>query len=649
MRYLFLCLWVTVCGHVWAQSPQQWGRHGTDALNEGDIYGAAFYFGKAATADSAHLDMWMAWADALRSKNDYAHAAEVYGYIYEHPLRSEDQAVALYYQARMLQSQGYYNDAAQAFRSYANYHAEKGSYWYLDARRQEESCNWALLNIADSSTVRPQTLGDVSNSVYSEFGGSLINDSTLVYSSLQYQKKDSSMLLARRETGNRVGIYHAVFRDSLWISMGLYDSLLSGAFHYGNAHFFADSSWWVYTECTGFGACKIFMRKRTAAGFGPPYAPGPSLNADGFNNTHPHIASFGGDVYLFFSSNRPQGQGNMDIWYSKYEPRYRQFGVPRNMGREINSPGNEITPFFLSDSSRLYFSSDWHDGFGGFDIFECKVASLRSPRPPKNLKLPINTSANDMYFALYPKDSLLFLSSNRPEGVRLEGETCCNDLYYYRLTPPLPDTAPPPPDTPIVVPPPVWAQYAPVLYFANDHPEPKTGAVHTRLSYSECYKVLMANRAEYTRLYMSEMEEIYQTSAQGAMDAFFNDKAESGYRELQTLLSGMQEALAAGKKITLKVKGFASPLAADHYNQKLSHRRIMALVNEIKYFQNGILKPYLEDEQPGGGRLWVEELPFGESKADPMVSDDLKNKAQSIYSPDACMERRVEIVEIITD
>ena len=65
-------------------------------------------------------------------------------------------------------------------------------------------------------------------------------------------------------------------------------------------------------------------------------------------------------------------------------------------------------------------------------------------------------------------------------------------------------------------------------------------------------------------------------------------------------------------------------------------------MNLIHSFKNGQLKSYINV-----GRLKIVELPFGENKSQKHVSDNPKDKKSSIYSKDAMLERKIEIVEII--
>ena len=92
----------------------------------------------------------------------------------------------------------------------------------------------------------------------------------------------------------------------------------------------------------------------------------------------------------------------------------------------------------------------------------------------------------------------------------------------------------------------------------------------------------------------------------------------------------------------LHIKGFASPLHEEVYNINLSKRRISSLINMINNFKNGALKEHLYN-----GSLKIIELPFGENKSDKKVSDNPKDRKNSVYSKNAMLERKIEIVEIL--
>ena len=128
---------------------------------------------------------------------------------------------------------------------------------------------------------------------------------------------------------------------------------------------------------------------------------------------------------IYFTSNRPGGFGGYDIYLcTKGKTGWSQ---PKNLGPNINSPGNEMSPF-LDESGRLFFSSDWHHGFGGMDIFYSDMFNDGSEWTfAKNVGLPVNSPFDDMYFIYNEKLKKGFFSSNRPGGLGNE------DIYQATL------------------------------------------------------------------------------------------------------------------------------------------------------------------------------------------------------------------------
>lgn len=105
---------------------------------------------------------------------------------------------------------------------------------------------------------------------------------------------------------------------------------------------------------------------------------------------HPHDQLFHGSY-----------SGNSDIYVSlKTDDGWSE---PKNLGRMINTPYAERSPFLASDMKTLYFSSDGHYGFGRLDIFKCERLSDTSWTQwgaPVNMGLRVNTSDNDYNFRI---------------------------------------------------------------------------------------------------------------------------------------------------------------------------------------------------------------------------------------------------------
>jgi hypothetical protein len=100
---------------------------------------------------------------------------------------------------------------------------------------------------------------------------------------------------------------------------------------------------------------------------------------------------------IYFSSNRKEGSGSMDIYKSVRQPD-GEWGSAINLGSIINTPFNEDAPIISEDGKRLYFISQGHQTMGGYDIFYSNIAPDGQLSTPQNMGYPINTTDDDLYF-----------------------------------------------------------------------------------------------------------------------------------------------------------------------------------------------------------------------------------------------------------
>ena len=139
-----------------------------------------------------------------------------------------------------------------------------------------------------------------------------------------------------------------------------------------------------------------------------------------FSTGHPSFTERGDAMY--FTSNRKGGFGGYDI-YVCYKTS-RGWTKPKNLGYPINTAGNEMSPF-VDRSGRLYFSSDWHHGFGGMDI-------LTAERLPfgwgnvQNMGPGVNSPYDDMYYCYDSRKKEGYFTSNRLGGTGNE------DIYKVK-------------------------------------------------------------------------------------------------------------------------------------------------------------------------------------------------------------------------
>ena len=127
---------------------------------------------------------------------------------------------------------------------------------------------------------------------------------------------------------------------------------------------------------------------------------------------------------MYFASDMPGGIGGVDIYKSIRNG--DTWGTPVNLGREINTEGNEMFPF-LHSGGYLFFSSDGWLGLGGLDVFAVKIDGDNIGKI-KNLGAPISSNTDDFAFILDYEMKSGFFSSNREEG---KGD---DDIYKFTLT-----------------------------------------------------------------------------------------------------------------------------------------------------------------------------------------------------------------------
>jgi outer membrane protein OmpA-like peptidoglycan-associated protein len=105
---------------------------------------------------------------------------------------------------------------------------------------------------------------------------------------------------------------------------------------------------------------------------------------------HPFVMPNGKRIY--FVSVMEGGYGKSDIWYTDKLPD-GTWSRPINLGKEVNTPGNEFFPFV--SEGYLFFTSEGHAGFGGLDIYASKIDGNVHGKAV-NLGRPFNSSQDDL-------------------------------------------------------------------------------------------------------------------------------------------------------------------------------------------------------------------------------------------------------------
>lgn len=608
---------------------------------KGDYYYALEYYKKALEKDSNSIQLLWKYAETLRAYKDYSEAESYYAKVY-----AREQTTifpnSLLNLALMQKQNGRYKQALKTFKlSAKKLEKKKNSPFYSKSLREIESCQWAIDNLLDSSDFVPLIhLPETVNSYDAEFGHT-IKDNRLIFSAL---KADSS--------NNAEEVYDPAYRTKLYYSdrngLGEFQQseintdLFHSNLNYGNGSFSLDGTKYYFSICENDDfkyACKIVLAQKNDSIWVVTDTLGIQINQKGANSTMPFYTRIDEKEVLLFSSNRKGGKGGMDLWYAESIDGL-SFKEALNIG-VLNSVENEVTPFYDTTINRLFFSSTWHDGFGGHDVhFSNYIDGLFSS--PLNVGNPINSPANDLYY--FSHHDSIYVSSNKKGGYYSKNPTCCSDIYASY--PVIELIAQEDIEDTVVLEDKIQTLLPVTLYFRNDEPDARTLKTKTKKTYLQTYNEYVENYPFYkTELIKGISPEQAEHDLNDLTD-FFRNQVDFGAVMLDTLKSILLRELEAGSKIELSIKGYASPIAKTAYNVNLTQRRISSLINYFKSIDNQAFKPYIENIQP---TLSFVHLPFGEYAADQSISDDALVQNESVFSKAAGMERRIQIEHITID
>lgn len=118
---------------------------------------------------------------------------------------------------------------------------------------------------------------------------------------------------------------------------------------------------------------------------------------------------------LYFVSDRPGGYGGRDIYRCVKLPN-GAWSKALNVGPTINTKYDEDGPFIHPDGVTLIFASRGHKSMGGFDIFVSIMEEDKKFSAPENMRCPINTPDDDVFFITSPDGKRGYFSSAKEGG-----------------------------------------------------------------------------------------------------------------------------------------------------------------------------------------------------------------------------------------
>lgn len=435
-KILYAALFLALCctSQLQAQSQDQWIKVGDKAFTTGDYYAAYRYYGIALEYDSSRTDLWYQYAESAREFDAYRAAEEAYGRVLQGETASS-YPMAVFHLAAVKQRLGKYNEARDLYDQFLEDNPDSDPSYKELAQKGVEDANWAKDVVDNQKKIEVVNLGPNINSAYSDFGPFIKGD-MLYYSSLRYTyEKDTTnpprtyvQLLAAQMMGDALQPA-AVLPFS--------EALNKKGKHVGHSAFNKDNSVVYYTICeyatTSDIRCDLYRSEVSGNDSWSQPEPLNMINQHDYTSTQPFVAfdPVSHEEILYFVSDREGGYGGLDIWYSNIKDN-GELTEPMNIGPEINTPSDEVTPSWYGPTRTLYFSSTGYQTLGDFDVYQTRKI-MEGWSNPEHLGAPINSSYADIYYLRTPDGKDAYFASKRQVANAIywteDEEACCHDIY----------------------------------------------------------------------------------------------------------------------------------------------------------------------------------------------------------------------------
>lgn len=393
---------------------------GDEHFKNDQYMSAVRYYKEALTENPTNIKAQYQLAECYRLIQDYESAE----YHYEAIGSQQDSRYPLagFYYAMMQKLKGRYDQSLSNFKSFRKFlvanelhESEAYRYYYKQAKIEIDGCQLALNQI---TLVHPDhkfaPLSAPLNSEYNDYAAfSVGTDDIVCLTSARSSGKGS--LVDNQFGESFADLFRFTQENGEWKEVDAsdrFEKVINTKYGDGSGSFNRERNKFYYTNCDeDLGdVCHIYMSELIGGRWGEPKALNFNINEYGFNSKHPNLTP-GGDT-LFYASDREGGLGQLDL-YMSINAGNENWGPPIHLGNQINTPFSEVSPFYDQNERVLFFASNGHRGFGGFDIYIARGSKFETAEI-YNAGIPFNSYKDDIFF--FMGKSKGFLSSNREEG-----------------------------------------------------------------------------------------------------------------------------------------------------------------------------------------------------------------------------------------
>ena len=346
-----------------------------------DYNNAKISLDEALLLDDRFVEAWILLGDVNIGLGDKKNGIEAYRKSI--PLAPRFSFPMYYRLANAEHSLGDYSEALQHIRKYLS--SKKISEKYRKkANALKKSCEFSISAIRSPVTFNPDNLGKSVNSDADEYLPALSADgSTLIFTR------------SKKVAGIRNEDFYVSYNNTDdWQLAKNLGTPINTPQNEGAQCITADGLTLYFTACSrndSYGRCDIYESNFVNDKWTDPVNLGENINTENWES-QPAISADGRQ--LFFVSNRSGGRGGKDIWVA-YKNANGTWTKAQNLGKDINTSKDDISPFLHWDNQTLYYASKGFVGMGGFDIFLSRLDESGNWGAVKNIGYPINSPSDE--------------------------------------------------------------------------------------------------------------------------------------------------------------------------------------------------------------------------------------------------------------
>jgi Tol biopolymer transport system component len=337
-----------------------------------------------------------------------------------HNLTVSELPDAGFYLAKIKHRQHQFDESLQLLEKYSATDVNKRLMTVAQVEQLQSACRNAKLFINNPHRSVIRNMGGNINSAYPDYVPVIVPDESALY----FTSKRPSALHPAKNGDNTYfeDVYVSYMKHGSWNAAENLGHPVNSGTNDGCVAISPDGQRMiVYRTAADKTSGNLYM---TQLGSNNRWQPlqllGNAINSDYIESS----ACFSMDTSeIYFSSDRPGGFGGKDLYRVKKLPN-GNWGMPYNLGRNVNTAQDEDAPFLHPDGVTLYFSSRGHNTMGDYDVFRSKLSDGQFSEP-ENLGYPINDVESDIFFVLNVDGKRGYYSSLKKESL--------GDLDIYQV------------------------------------------------------------------------------------------------------------------------------------------------------------------------------------------------------------------------